>query len=51
MRNAIRHGATQDEIMEMLEIVSVIGIHGALIGIPMLEENIAARSRSPKLPE
>jgi alkylhydroperoxidase/carboxymuconolactone decarboxylase family protein YurZ len=49
MRNAIRHGATQDEIMEMLEIVSVIGIHGALIGVPMLEENIKALNGSPKL--
>lgn len=38
MRNAIRHGATVPEIMEMLEIVSVIGIHGALIATPMLEE-------------
>jgi alkylhydroperoxidase/carboxymuconolactone decarboxylase family protein YurZ len=40
MRNAVRHGTTQGEMMEMLEIVSVIGIHGALIGIPMLEEHI-----------
>lgn len=39
MRNAIRHGATQHEIMEVLEIASVIGIHGALIGVPMLEES------------
>jgi alkylhydroperoxidase/carboxymuconolactone decarboxylase family protein YurZ len=46
MRNAIRHGATQEEIMEMLEIVSVIGIHGALIGAPMLEESFNALSRS-----
>ncbi|MGA7814027.1 carboxymuconolactone decarboxylase family protein, partial [Caballeronia sp.] len=42
MRNAIRLGATQDEIMEVLEIVSVIGIHGALIGAPMLEENFGS---------
>jgi alkylhydroperoxidase/carboxymuconolactone decarboxylase family protein YurZ len=48
MRNAVRHGATQDEIMEMLEIVSVIGIHGALIGIPMLEEQINALDGSQK---
>lgn len=42
MRNAIRLGATQDEIMEVLEIVSVIGIHGALIGVPMLEESLGS---------
>ncbi|WP_158903643.1 carboxymuconolactone decarboxylase family protein [Burkholderia sp. L27(2015)] len=47
MRNAIRHGATQDEIMEVLEIVSVIGIHGALIGVPMLEENFSAPAPTP----
>ncbi|TDN63313.1 carboxymuconolactone decarboxylase family protein [Paraburkholderia sp. BL10I2N1] len=42
MRNAIRHGATAHEIMEVLEIVSVIGIHGALIGTPLLEDSLAA---------
>lgn len=45
MRNAIRYGATQEEIMEMLEIVSVIGVHGALIGSPMLEEAFATSTR------
>ncbi|QID17359.1 carboxymuconolactone decarboxylase family protein [Nitrogeniibacter mangrovi] len=43
MRNAIRHGATAGEIIEVIEIVSVIGIHGALIGTPMLEERAGAR--------
>ncbi|SDG26617.1 carboxymuconolactone decarboxylase family protein [Pseudomonas abietaniphila] len=38
MRNALRYGATREEIMEMLEIVSVIGIHGALEAAPMLEQ-------------
>jgi len=52
MRNAIRHGATQGEIMEVLEIVSVIGIHGALIGAAMLEENFSAPavSSTPQRP-
>ncbi|MCK9689424.1 carboxymuconolactone decarboxylase family protein [Scleromatobacter humisilvae] len=45
MRSAIRYGATQVEIMEMLEIVSVVGIHGALIGGSMLEEALGARAR------
>jgi alkylhydroperoxidase/carboxymuconolactone decarboxylase family protein YurZ len=38
MRNALRYGATAEEIMEVLEIVSVIGIHGAVLAAPMLEE-------------
>jgi alkylhydroperoxidase/carboxymuconolactone decarboxylase family protein YurZ len=37
MHNALRYGATAQELMEVLEIVSVIGIHGALIAVPMLE--------------
>ena len=42
MRNALRHGATAKEITETIEIASVIGIHGALIASPMLEDAIAA---------
>jgi alkylhydroperoxidase/carboxymuconolactone decarboxylase family protein YurZ len=45
MRRAIRYGATQEEIMEMLEIASVVGIHGALIGGPMLEEALGTQGR------
>lgn len=46
MRNAIRHGATAEEIIETVEIASVIGIHGALIGTPMLDDAIAAARAS-----
>jgi len=38
MRNALKYGATKEQLMEMLEIVSVIGIHGALVAAPMLEQ-------------
>jgi len=41
MRNAIRYGATQEEIMELLEIVSLIGIHGALAAAPVLEKALS----------
>ncbi|OLO09945.1 gamma-carboxymuconolactone decarboxylase [Chromohalobacter japonicus] len=41
MRNAVRYGATAEEIMEVLEIVSVVGIHCASIAAPMLEEALA----------
>jgi alkylhydroperoxidase/carboxymuconolactone decarboxylase family protein YurZ len=47
MRNALRYGATTEEIMEMLEIVSVIGIHGALVAAPLLEQALnEARSNA-----
>jgi alkylhydroperoxidase/carboxymuconolactone decarboxylase family protein YurZ len=41
MRNAIRLGATTEEIMEVLEIASVIGIHAATVAVPMLAEELA----------
>ncbi|HEY0287452.1 MAG TPA: carboxymuconolactone decarboxylase family protein [Pseudomonas sp.] len=46
MRNALRYGASKEQIMEMLEIVSVIGIHGALVAAPMLEHALG-ESRMP----
>lgn len=36
MRNALKLGATPDEIMEMLEITSLIGIHGVVATAPLL---------------
>lgn len=42
MQNAVRLGATAGEIMEVLAIVSVIGIHAATTATPILAE-IAAR--------
>jgi alkylhydroperoxidase/carboxymuconolactone decarboxylase family protein YurZ len=47
MRNAIRYGATAGEIMEVLEIVSVIGIHGAAVAAPMLEAALSADASRP----
>jgi hypothetical protein len=41
MRNALRYGASAEELMELLEIVSVTGIHGAELGAPLLEAALA----------
>ena len=43
MRNAVRLGATAEEIIEVLAIVSVIGIHAATTAAPILAEVAAAR--------
>jgi alkylhydroperoxidase/carboxymuconolactone decarboxylase family protein YurZ len=43
MRNAIGYGATAQELMELLELVSTIGIHGAAEAAPILEQAWAAR--------
>ena len=46
MRNAVRLGATAEEITEVLEIVSVIGIHAATVGVPILAEELARAPRA-----
>ena len=43
MRNAIGYGATKEEIMEVLEIVSLIGMHGAEAAAPLLEQALNQR--------
>ena len=42
IRNALRYGATKEEIMEVLELVSVLGIHACTLGVPVLLEEVAA---------
>jgi alkylhydroperoxidase/carboxymuconolactone decarboxylase family protein YurZ len=42
IRNAVRLGATTAEIMEVLEIASVIGIHAATVAAPILQEELRA---------
>jgi alkylhydroperoxidase/carboxymuconolactone decarboxylase family protein YurZ len=44
IRNALGYGATREEIMEVIELVSVIGIHACTVGVPILVEELAARS-------
>lgn len=41
MQNALRLGASPEQIMEVLEIVSVIGIHAAMEAAPILLEEAA----------
>ncbi|PGH08302.1 hypothetical protein AJ80_07898 [Polytolypa hystricis UAMH7299] len=40
MRNALRLGATPDEVMEMLEITCLMGIHGVTTGAGVLMEEM-----------
>lgn len=41
MRNALDHGATQEEIMEVLQLVSAVGMHSCTMGVPILIEELA----------
>ena len=42
IRNALGLGATREEIMEVIELVSVIGIHSCAVGVPILIEELGA---------
>lgn len=42
IRNAIKYGATKQEVMEVLELVSVLGIHACTLGVPALLEEFEA---------
>ncbi|MCL6443943.1 MAG: carboxymuconolactone decarboxylase family protein [Alicyclobacillus sp.] len=42
IRNAIRFGATKEEIMEVLELTSTLGIHACNIGVPILVQELTA---------
>lgn len=43
IENAIDHGATAQEILEVMEIASVLGIHGVTAAAPILLEEIEAQ--------
>jgi len=40
LRRALEHGATREEIMEVLEVTSVLGIHTATMAVPILLEEL-----------
>jgi alkylhydroperoxidase/carboxymuconolactone decarboxylase family protein YurZ len=42
IENAVGYGATPQEILEVMEIASVLGIHAVTAGVPILMEEIAA---------
>ncbi len=49
--NALRHGATRDEVMEVLEIVSVLGIHTMSTGLPILIDELRKSDRGAEVRE
>jgi alkylhydroperoxidase/carboxymuconolactone decarboxylase family protein YurZ len=48
MRNAVRLGATTGEIMEVLELASLLGMHAATVGAPILAEELRAIDQDSK---
>lgn len=44
IQNALGYGATAQEVMEVLELASIIGIHTYMTGLPMLIDELARAS-------
>lgn len=42
IRNALKLGATRDEILQAIEITAVVGIHACNLAVPILAEELAA---------
>jgi alkylhydroperoxidase/carboxymuconolactone decarboxylase family protein YurZ len=40
IRAALRHGATREEIMEVLELATLLGIHTCTLAVPILMEEL-----------
>jgi len=49
--NALRHGASKEEIMEVLMIASVLGIHTITDSVPILIDVLKAAGKDPKVGE
>lgn len=41
MQNALKHGATPAEILEVIQLTTVMGIHACNLAVPMLCEEMA----------
>jgi len=44
IRNALDHGATPEQVLEVMEIASMIGIHAVTTAVPILAAELQARS-------
>jgi alkylhydroperoxidase/carboxymuconolactone decarboxylase family protein YurZ len=49
MANALEAGATKEEILEVIQLTSIMGIHSMTMGVPILMEEVEkASSSGPK---
>ena len=42
IRNALAHGATKEDVLEVIELASLLGLHACTVGVPILVEEAAA---------
>lgn len=50
MQNALRLGATREELLEVIQLTTVMGIHSVNLAVPILAEEIAKRSSRASRP-
>ena len=48
IRNALAHGATAEEIVETIQLTTVLGIHSSNLALPILDEELRAAERGDK---
>jgi alkylhydroperoxidase/carboxymuconolactone decarboxylase family protein YurZ len=46
IRNALQHGATREEILEVIQLTTVLGIHSSNLAVPILAEELAEARKS-----
>lgn len=46
IQNALKLGATREEILQVIELTTVLGIHACNLAVPILAEELAKSSRS-----
>ena len=50
IRRALEHGATREELLEVLQLTSTMGIHSITVGVPVLLECADETAREPAAP-
>lgn len=44
MRRALRHGATAEELLQVMQLVAHLGVHACVIGVPLIMEAVGQAS-------
>lgn len=45
IQNALRLGATRDELLEVIQLVTIMGIHSMNMALPILAEELAKQTK------
>lgn len=40
IQNALRHGATREELLEVIQLITIMGIHSVNMAVPILAEEL-----------